>query len=61
MVDLVPRSFWRFPATPSLWEDEEDWGTLTNWPSGLSLSEDNAHVYVQVAVPGVDPKYISRV
>ena len=58
MVDLVPRSFWRFPATPSLWEDEEDWGTLTNWPSGLSLSEDNSHVYVQVAVPGVDPKDI---
>ncbi len=58
MMDLVPRSFWRFPALASLWEDEEDWPAETRWPGGLSLSEDDTNVYVQAAVPGVDPKDI---
>jgi HSP20 family protein len=58
MTDIVPRSYWRFPALPSLWDDEEDWGAVTNWPSGLSLAEDESHVFVQAAVPGVDPKDI---
>mgnify|MGYP000344849268 CR=1 FL=1 len=31
---------------------------MTNWPSGLSLSEDDKNVYVQASVPGVDPKDI---
>lgn len=58
MTDLIPRSFFRFPSVPAVWDDEEDWGAITNWPSGLSLSEDDKNIYVQAAVPGVDPKNI---
>lgn len=58
MGDLVPRAYWRVPTLSNLWEDDDDWGTVTNWPSGLSLSEDDKNVYVQAAVPGVDPKDI---
>lgn len=58
MVDLVPRTYWRLPSLSNFWEDDEDYPTMTNWPSGLSLSEDDKHVYVSAAVPGVDPKDI---
>lgn len=58
MIDLVPRSYFRFPSVSNLWEDDEDWTTVSNWPNGLSLSEDDKNVYVQAAVPGVDPKDI---
>lgn len=52
MSYLVPKSFWSFP---SLMEDE-DWGYMSNLPSGLSLSEDASKVYIEAAVPGIDPK-----
>lgn len=55
MVDLVPTSFWRFPMTRTLWEDDDDM-RMMSMPSGISISEDDTHVYVDVAVPGVDPK-----
>lgn len=58
MTDLIPRSYFRFPTIPAVWDDEEDWQAVTNWPSGLTLSEDDKNVYVQAAVPGVDPKNI---
>ena len=58
MVDLVPGSLWRFPRLPSIWEDDEDWGLMTNTPTGLTISEDEKNVYVEAAVPGVDPKDI---
>lgn len=58
MTDLIPRSYFRLPSLPSLWEDDEDWGAVTNWPGGLSLSEDEKNIYVQAAVPGVDPQDI---
>src|SRR3989344_2222575 len=55
-LELVPESFWRFPLTrwPSLFEEEE-WFTPSTI-SGLSVSEDDKKVYVEAAVPGVDPK-----
>lgn len=61
-LDSVPRSFFRFPVIPSVWEDITD---VDNWLpalpnygalSGLSISEDDKNVYIEVAVPGVDPK-----
>ncbi len=54
--DLIPSSFWRFPNLPSLSSDE-DWAVAPiGSPSGLSISEDDKHVYVAAAMPGVDPK-----
>jgi HSP20 family protein len=54
-IDLVPTSFWRFPVTRSVWDDDEEMAMMTS-PSGISISEDDTHVYVEVALPGVDPK-----
>lgn len=52
MSYLIPKSFWSFPSLV----DEEDWGYMSNLPSGLSLSEDDKSVFAEAAVPGVDPK-----
>jgi len=58
MTSLVPRSFFEFPRFPSLWEDEDGfWGTASV-PSGLSVSEDEKHVYVEAQVPGISPDKI---
>lgn len=60
MSYLVPRSFWSFPQMnlPSLLDEGSDWGMISNVPSGLSLSEDDKSVYVEAAVPGVDPENV---
>ncbi|MCM8782699.1 MAG: Hsp20/alpha crystallin family protein [Candidatus Omnitrophica bacterium] len=57
--DLIPSSFWSFPSfrLPSIWSEEEDWLSGPGL-SGLSVSEDDKNVYVEAAVPGVDPKDI---
>ena len=49
--ELTTRPLWRLP---SFWDEDDD----TNWPgfsaaSGVSISEDDGHVYVTAAVPGV--------
>lgn len=58
MSYLVPKSFWSMPSInfPSLLEEDQEWGMMTNSPSGLSLSEDDKNVYVTASVPGIDPK-----
>ncbi|MDE2312050.1 MAG: Hsp20/alpha crystallin family protein [Patescibacteria group bacterium] len=52
--DLIPRSF----LGPSRWQnwldDEADWSSFLP-SSGLTVSEDDKHVYVEAAVPGLDP------
>ena len=53
--DLLPNSLWRFPTMRS-WDEDEDWGLSTTSPSSLSISEDEKHVFVEAALPGVDPK-----
>lgn len=53
---LVPRSFWRFPTL--LEEMEEDLLPSTTAINGLSISEDNKNVYIEAAVPGIDPKNV---
>lgn len=64
MADIVPTTFWRFPIKPSLLDDMTD---LDNWFSamptyetanGLSISEDDKNIYVEAAVPGVEPREI---
>ena len=56
-LDLtVPSSFFRFPVR-SMWDDDEDLA-VANIPSGVSISEDEKNVYVDLAVPGVDPKNV---
>lgn len=54
-VDLVASPFWRFPTLRPLWEEDEEMQITGGFPGGLSLSEDDNHVYVQVSLPGVNP------
>src|SRR5579884_1418173 len=53
---ITPRTFWRFPSftVPSL-EDIEAVLPTSNLLNGLSVSEDDQHVYIEAAVPGVNP------
>src|SRR3972149_974843 len=53
---LIPRSFWGFPSL--LEEMDEDLLLSTTTISGLSISEDDKSVYVEAAVPGIDPKNV---
>lgn len=63
---LEPRSFWSFPRLRhpfSLLENiEDDWDLheFTS-PSGLSISEDDQHVYVDAALPGIHPDEIEMI
>ncbi len=51
--DLIPRSFLG-PSRWSNWLDDEEWSSFLP-SSGLTVSEDENHVYVEAAVPGLDP------
>lgn len=57
-TELANRDFW--PARlPSLL-GEDFWPQILNFnQSGLSLSEDEDHVYVEAAVPGLEAKDIN--
>jgi len=61
-LDIIPRSFWTFPSFrfPALWEedDEDKFLTVASIPSGLTVSEDDKNVYVEAAIPGVDPEKV---
>ncbi|MGI5828465.1 MAG: Hsp20/alpha crystallin family protein [Patescibacteria group bacterium] len=54
-IDIVPSRFWSFPTR---WFDldEDETALSTTSPSGLSISEDDKNIYVEAAMPGVDPK-----
>lgn len=54
--DIVTRNNFPFSRFP-FWTDEEDW-TPTTSPSGLAVSEDDKKVYIEAAVPGIDPEDI---
>jgi HSP20 family protein len=56
-LDLIPRSFLNLPRMSSIFDDIDNWQTMLP-SSGLSVSEDENHVYVEAAVPGVDPDQI---
>ena len=54
--DLVARNFWTFPRLPSLWDDDDDFLTFPQVPSGLTVSEDDKNVYVEAELPGLTPE-----
>ena len=58
--DIVPSNLFSFPGLriPSLWNEDDEWLNTTAAPSGLSVSEDEKSVYVEAALPGLDPKNI---
>jgi HSP20 family protein len=56
--DVLPTKFMSFPRFPSIWNDDDDWLTTPSSPSGLSISEDEAKVYIEASLPGIDPKNI---
>lgn len=56
-IDLIPRGFFGMPSRlPSLF-DEDEWTSFLP-SSGLSVSEDDKHVYIEAAVPGLDAEKI---
>ncbi|HVY67556.1 MAG TPA: Hsp20/alpha crystallin family protein [Patescibacteria group bacterium] len=54
--DLIPRAFLG-PSRWQNWLDDDDWSSFLP-SSGLTVSEDKDHVYVEAAVPGLDPDKI---
>ncbi len=57
-LDLIPRSFWSMPSrVPSIFDDESDWASFLP-SSGLTVSEDDKNVFVEAAMPGIDPDNI---
>jgi HSP20 family protein len=57
-LDLIPRSFFNIPnRLPSIFDDEEQWASFLP-SSGLTVSEDESNVYVEAAMPGLDPDKI---
>jgi HSP20 family protein len=56
---IVPRSFFDFPSLhiPSLLEDMDGFLTASSAAAqgGLSVSEDDKKIYVEAAIPGVNP------
>ena len=55
MANGIPSVFWRFPSILD-WEEEPI--AITGATDGLTVSEDNKNVYVEAALPGIDPKDI---
>jgi HSP20 family protein len=63
---LEPRSFWSFPRLRfpfSLFENGDDDWDLQEFssPSGLSVSEDDQHIYVEAALPGIKSDEIEMI
>ena len=56
--DLIPRRFWTFPSSNWFDLDEDDLPLTASNPSGVSISENEKHVFVDAALPGVDPKNV---
>ena len=50
---LVPSHFLHFPFI-----EEDFWGLAAAHEKGLSISEDNNHVYVEAHLPGLKPENI---
>jgi len=57
-LDLVPRRFWTFPTSNWFDLDEDDNSLAARNPSSVTVSEDDKKVYVEAALPGVDPKEV---
>ena len=59
-LDLIPRRLLSFPSLslPDFWDEDEEWFTSPSTQSGLSVYEDDSKVYIEAAVPGIDPKNV---
>lgn len=58
MANLAPRNLWAFPSRmPALIDEIDDLLPMgqTEATSALSVSEDDKHIHIEAAVPGVDP------
>jgi HSP20 family protein len=53
--DITPSRFWTLPVRWQDWDDE-DITPSAGMTNNLSISEDEKHVYIEAAIPGVDPK-----
>lgn len=53
--NLIPRSIWNFPFSL---EEDENWPVESTHASNLSIFEDENHVYVEAALPGLKPEEI---
>lgn len=61
MANLARRDFWSFPLVriPSIIDDiEDELMPMGQAPTGgdLSVSEDEKNVYIEAAIPGIDPE-----
>lgn len=57
-LDLIPRRLLSFPrlSLPDFWDEDEEWLNVPIAQNGLSVYEDDDKVYVEAAVPGINPK-----
>jgi HSP20 family protein len=59
MANLISRDAWAFPSMriPSLIDEVDDLLPMgqTEATSALSVSEDDKHIHIEAAVPGIDP------
>jgi HSP20 family protein len=58
MANLATRDLWAFPTRmPSLIDEIDDLLPMgqTEATSALSVSEDDKHIHIEAAVPGIDP------
>ena len=60
ITSLIPRRLLSLsnPVFPDFWDEDEEWLTSPSTPSGLSIYEDENKIYVEAAVPGIDPKHV---
>lgn len=52
-LSLIPRKFF---SLPSFLDEDEDWLTTNSTQNGVSVYEDENKIYVEAAVPGINPK-----
>lgn len=54
--DIIPRGFWHVPRMPQLLDEDDSWFSSSN--SGLTVSENDSHVFIEAAVPGVNSEEV---
>lgn len=57
-LSLIPKRWLSFPnlSLPDFWDEDEEWITTPSTQSGLSVYEDENKIFIDAAVPGIDPK-----